>query len=191
MPRVIPHQQSATWYSQSDTDAAQPEKIVCNNRTAYNLAPEALLSPRMEGDCVRGMRGAVVLFQEVTEGEKLDKNLAKKIGERKKKCRETPCSLHFERTSVLNLATGLFLHCDFPFFFTLAARLVDINNPATMSQTRVNLAAAKRELAERQDEANLCMVELRHAQEIMAAGGTGPKVLSVRSEREREGKGKG
>lgn len=80
----------------------------------------------------------------------------------------------------------------FPFFFTLAARLVDINNPATMSQTRVNLAAAKRELAERQDEANLCMVELRHAQEIMAAGGTGPKVLSVRSERGKErGKGKG
>lgn len=85
MPRVIPHQQSATWYSQSDTDAAQPEKIVCNNRTAYNLAPEALLSPRMEGDCVRGMRGAVVLFQEVTEGEKLDKNLAKKksVGKRR------------------------------------------------------------------------------------------------------------
>eukprot|EP00752_Nemacystus_decipiens_P007592 g6784.t1 len=48
-----------------------------------------------------------------------------------------------------------------------------------MSQTRVNLAAAKRELAERQDEANLCMVELKHAQEIMAAGGTGPKVLAV------------
>lgn len=48
-----------------------------------------------------------------------------------------------------------------------------------MSQTRANLAAAKRELAERQDEANLCMVELKHAQEIMAAGGTGPKVLAV------------
>lgn len=55
-----------------------------------------------------------------------------------------------------------------------------------MSQTRVNLAAAKRELAERQDEANLCMVELKHAQEIMAAGGTGPKVLSVSREKEAQ-----
>lgn len=55
-----------------------------------------------------------------------------------------------------------------------------------MSQSRVNLATAKRELAERKDEANLCMVELKHAQEVMAAGGTGPKVLSV-SKREREG----
>lgn len=62
----------------------------------------------------------------------------------------------------------------------LRERLVDISNPTTMSQTRVNLVAAKRELAERQDEANLCMVELKHAQEIMAAGGTGPKVLAVR-----------
>ncbi len=53
-----------------------------------------------------------------------------------------------------------------------------------MSQSRVNLATAKRELAERKDEANLCMVELKHAQEVMAAGGTGPKVLSV-SKRER------
>lgn len=49
-----------------------------------------------------------------------------------------------------------------------------------MSQSRVNLATAKRELAERQDEMNLCMVELKHAQEVVAAGGTGPKVLSVR-----------
>ncbi|CAN0138688.1 unnamed protein product, partial [Ectocarpus fasciculatus] len=49
----------------------------------------------------------------------------------------------------------------------------------TMSQSRVNLATAKRELAERRDEANLCMVELKHAQEVLAAGGTGPKVLSV------------
>ncbi|CAN0107573.1 unnamed protein product, partial [Ectocarpus sp. 13 AM-2016] len=48
-----------------------------------------------------------------------------------------------------------------------------------MSQSRVNLATAKRELAERRDEANLCMVELKHAQEVLAAGGTGPKVLSV------------
>lgn len=70
---------------------------------------------------------------------------------------------------------------------------MDINNPTTMSQTRVNLAAAKRELAERQDEANLCMVELKHAQGIVEAGGTGPKVLSVRqkaAEREREGQRK-
>lgn len=58
-----------------------------------------------------------------------------------------------------------------------------------MSQSRVNLATAKRELAERRDEANLCMVELKHAQEVLAAGGTGPKVLSVR-ERERERKTK-
>lgn len=54
-----------------------------------------------------------------------------------------------------------------------------------MSQSRVNLATAKRELAERKDEANLCMVELKHAQAIMASGGTGAKVLSVR-ERERK-----
>jgi len=53
-----------------------------------------------------------------------------------------------------------------------------------MSQSRVNLATAKRELAERKDEANLCMVELKHAQQVMAAGGTGAKVLSVRK-RER------
>lgn len=59
-----------------------------------------------------------------------------------------------------------------------------------MSQARVNLATAKRELAERQDEANLCMVELKHAQEIMASGGTGDKVLSVRERREAERKGR-
>ena len=55
-----------------------------------------------------------------------------------------------------------------------------------MSHIRGNLAAAKRELAERQDEANLCMVELKHAQEIMAAGGTGSKVLSVSWRHDKE-----
>lgn len=60
-----------------------------------------------------------------------------------------------------------------------------------MSQSRVNLAAAKRELAERKDEANLCMVELKHAQEVMAAGGTGAKVLSVsKRARERDWRGR-
>lgn len=61
-----------------------------------------------------------------------------------------------------------------------------------MSEARLYLATAKRELAERQDEANLCMVELKHAQEMMASGGTGDKVLSVRdrdrhTQRERGG----
>lgn len=65
-------------------------------------------------------------------------------------------------------------------YLVVSAEAGENNKPRTMSQSRVNLAAAKRELAERQDEANLCMVELKHAQEIMAAGGTGTKVLSVR-----------
>lgn len=49
----------------------------------------------------------------------------------------------------------------------------------TMSQSRVNLATARRELAERQDEVNLFTAELKAAQEVMAAGGTGPKTLTV------------
>lgn len=58
-----------------------------------------------------------------------------------------------------------------------------------MSQSRINLATAKRELAERKDEANLCMVELKHAQEVMATGGTGAKILSVsKSATERDKK---
>lgn len=52
-----------------------------------------------------------------------------------------------------------------------------------MSQSRVNLATARRELAERQDEVNLFTTELKAAQEVMAAGGTGPKTLTV-SERD-------
>lgn len=48
-----------------------------------------------------------------------------------------------------------------------------------MSQSRVNLATARRELAERQDEVNLFTTELKAAQEVMAAGGTGPKTLTV------------
>ena len=48
-----------------------------------------------------------------------------------------------------------------------------------MSQSRVNLATARRELAERQDEVNLFTAELKAAQEVMAAGGTGPKTLTV------------
>ncbi|CAM9569351.1 unnamed protein product [Laminaria digitata] len=48
-----------------------------------------------------------------------------------------------------------------------------------MSQSRVNLATARRELAERQDEVNLFTAELKAAQELMAAGGTGPKTLTV------------
>ena len=52
-----------------------------------------------------------------------------------------------------------------------------------MSQSRVNLATARRELAERQDEVNLFTAELKAAQEVMAAGGTGPKTLTV-SERD-------
>eukprot|EP00904_Undaria_pinnatifida_P004849 jgi/Undpi1/1494/HiC_scaffold_11.g04884.m1 len=51
-----------------------------------------------------------------------------------------------------------------------------------MSQSRVNLATARRELAERQDEVNLFTAELKAAQEVMAAGGTGPKTLTVVAE---------
>lgn len=48
-----------------------------------------------------------------------------------------------------------------------------------MSQSRANLASARRELAERRDEAAQCMAELQAAQEIMASKGSAAKVLSV------------
>lgn len=48
-----------------------------------------------------------------------------------------------------------------------------------MSQSRANLASARRELAERRDEAAQCMAELKAGQEIMASKGSGSKVLAV------------
>lgn len=52
-----------------------------------------------------------------------------------------------------------------------------------MRQYRGNLASARREVAERRDEVALVKAELQSAQEMMATGGTGPKILSVRGGR--------
>ena len=51
--------------------------------------------------------------------------------------------------------------------------------PSTMPQNAVNLASARKELAKRKDEVAQCMAELKAAQELVAAGGSGAKTLTV------------